>query len=146
MTPDDVLGKIINHEMLVEEAKYMKNLSKSIVSTKKDNIALKASKKSKKKQILVESSSEEEQEDDEEDEDKEYDEEEMSLFTKKLNKYKSKRRPFKGDKKQKTRSKRVCYNYGKNEHFIAQCHMRGKIKMRTRKERRTRTTRKTRSS
>jgi hypothetical protein len=98
MTPDDVLGKIINHEMLVEEAKYMKNLSKSIVFTKKDNIALKASKK---KQILVESSSEEEQEDDEEDEDKEYDEEEMSLFTKKLNKYKSKRRPFKGDKKQK---------------------------------------------
>jgi hypothetical protein len=49
MTSDDVLGKIINHEMLVEEVKFVKNLSKGIVSTKKDNIVLKASKKSKKK-------------------------------------------------------------------------------------------------
>jgi hypothetical protein len=52
---------------------------------------------------------------------KEYDEEEMTLFIKKFNKYISKIRPFKGDKKVKTRSKRVCYNYGKNRHFIAQC-------------------------
>jgi hypothetical protein len=49
MTSDDVLGKIINHEMLVEQVKFVKNLSKGIVSTKKDNIVLKASKKSKKK-------------------------------------------------------------------------------------------------
>jgi hypothetical protein len=49
MISDDVLGKIINHEMLVEEVKFVKNLSNGIVSTKKDNIALKASKKSKKK-------------------------------------------------------------------------------------------------
>jgi hypothetical protein len=49
MISDDVLGKIINHEMLVEEVKFVKNLSKGIVSTKKDNIVLKASKKSKKK-------------------------------------------------------------------------------------------------
>jgi hypothetical protein len=49
MTSDDVLGKSINHEMLVEEVKFVKNLSNGIVSTKKDNIALKASKKSKKK-------------------------------------------------------------------------------------------------
>jgi hypothetical protein len=117
MTPGDVFARIINHELLLEEAKYVKNLSKGIMSTKKDNIALKASKK---KQILVESSSEEQQEEDDEDEEKEYDEEEMSLFIKKFNKYISKRRPFKGDKK-KTRSKRVCYNYGKIGHFIAQC-------------------------
>jgi hypothetical protein len=32
MTLDDVLGKIINHEMLVEEAQYVKNLSKGITS------------------------------------------------------------------------------------------------------------------
>jgi hypothetical protein len=97
------------------------NLSKDIVSTKKDNIALKASKKSKKKQMLVESSSEEEQDGDDEDEEKEYDEEEMTLFIKKFSKYISKRRPFKGDMKEKTRLKRVCYNYDKNVHFIAQC-------------------------
>jgi hypothetical protein len=54
MAPDYVLARIINHELLLEEAKYVKNLSKGIMSTKKDNIALKASKKSKKKQILVE--------------------------------------------------------------------------------------------
>jgi hypothetical protein len=45
----------------------------------------------------------------------------MSLFIKKFNKFISKRRPFKGDRKEKTRSKRVSYNYGKSGHFIAQC-------------------------
>jgi hypothetical protein len=35
MTPDDVLGKIINHEMLVEEANHVKNLSKGIISSRK---------------------------------------------------------------------------------------------------------------
>jgi hypothetical protein len=118
MTPEDVLATIIKHELLLEEAKYVKNLSKGIMSTKKDNIALKASKKSKKKQILVESSSEEEQED--EDEENEYDEEEVTLFIKKFNKYMSNRRSFKRGKKERTRSKRVCYNCGKSGYFIAQ--------------------------
>jgi hypothetical protein len=44
----------------------------------------------------------------------------MALFIKKFNKYISKRRPFKGDK-EKTRSKKVYYNCGKNGHFIVQC-------------------------
>jgi hypothetical protein len=35
MTSDDVLDKIINHEMLVEEANRAKNLSKGITSSKK---------------------------------------------------------------------------------------------------------------
>jgi hypothetical protein len=35
MTPDDVLGKIINHEMLAEEVSYVKNLSKGITSSRK---------------------------------------------------------------------------------------------------------------
>jgi predicted nucleotidyltransferase len=35
MTLDDVLDKIINHEMLVEEANHAKNLSKGITSSKK---------------------------------------------------------------------------------------------------------------
>jgi hypothetical protein len=65
MTPDDVLARIINHEMVLEEARFVKNHSKGIVSTKKDDIALKASKK---KQVMVESSSEEEQEENDEDE------------------------------------------------------------------------------
>jgi hypothetical protein len=45
----------------------------------------------------------------------------MALFIKKFNKYISKRKPFKGDKNEKIRSKRVCYNCGKHGHFIAQC-------------------------
>jgi hypothetical protein len=35
MSPDDILGKIINHEMLVEEANHVKNLSKGITSSRK---------------------------------------------------------------------------------------------------------------
>jgi hypothetical protein len=35
MTPDDVHGKIINHEMLVEEANHVKNLSRGITSSRK---------------------------------------------------------------------------------------------------------------
>jgi hypothetical protein len=84
MKLDDILARIINHELLLEEARYVKNLSKGIVSTKKDVVALKASKKNKKKQIQVESSSEEEHDEDETDEEKEYDEEEMALFIKKF--------------------------------------------------------------
>jgi hypothetical protein len=45
----------------------------------------------------------------------------MTLFIKKFNKFIKKRRPYKGERKEKARSKRVCYNYDKNEHFIAQC-------------------------
>jgi hypothetical protein len=120
MTSDDVLRRIINHEMYIEEANHIKNLYKDVSTSKKQDIALKARNESKKKKIVIESSSEEEEEE-EDDEEKEYDEDEMALFIKKFNKYISKRRYFKGDKKEKTRSKRVCYNCGKSGHFIAQC-------------------------
>jgi hypothetical protein len=118
MTPDDVLGKIINHEIVVEEANLVKNWSKGITSSRKQDIALKASKRSKKKQIVIESSGVEEEEEEEEDDD-----EGMALFIKNYNKFMSKRRALKGNKgeKSRTRSKRVCYNCGNNGHFIAQC-------------------------
>jgi hypothetical protein len=45
----------------------------------------------------------------------------MALFIKKFNKYIKKRIPYKGDRKEKPRSKRVRYNCDKNGHFIAQC-------------------------
>jgi hypothetical protein len=119
MTSDDAFGRIINHEMYIKETNHIKNLYKGVSTTKKQDIALKASNKRKKKKIVIESSSEEEEEED--DEEKEYDEDEMALFIKKFNKFISKRRPFKGDRKEKTRLRMVCYNCGKNEHFIAQC-------------------------
>jgi hypothetical protein len=45
----------------------------------------------------------------------------VALFIKKFNKFIKKRRPYKGERKENQRSKRVCYNCGKNGHFIAQC-------------------------
>jgi hypothetical protein len=35
MTPNDVIGKIINHEILVEEVTHVKNLFKGITSLRK---------------------------------------------------------------------------------------------------------------
>jgi hypothetical protein len=35
MTYDDVLGRIINHEMYIEEANHIKNLYKGISTSKK---------------------------------------------------------------------------------------------------------------
>jgi hypothetical protein len=77
MTSDDVLGRIINHEMDIQEANNIKNLYKGILTSKKQDIALKATNKSKKKKVIIESPSEEEEDDDDE---KEYDDEEMALF------------------------------------------------------------------
>jgi hypothetical protein len=45
----------------------------------------------------------------------------VTLVIKKFNKFINKRRPYKREKKVKPRLKRMCYNCGKNEHFIAQC-------------------------
>jgi hypothetical protein len=122
MASDDVLGRIMNHEMNIREANNIKNLYKGVSTSKKQDITLKANKR-KKKKVLIESPSEKEKEEEEEQEDnkREYDEDEVALFIKKFNKFIKKRRPYKGERKEKPRSKRVCYNYGKNEHFIAQC-------------------------
>jgi hypothetical protein len=119
-TSDDVIGRIMNHEINIQEANNIKNLYKGVSTSKKQDIALKANK-SKKKKVMIESPSEEEEEEEDEDNEREYDEDEVNLFIKKFNKFIKKRRPYKGEKKEKSRSKRVCYNYGKNGHFIAQC-------------------------
>jgi hypothetical protein len=95
MTSDNVLERIIHHDMYIEEANHIKNLYKGVLTSKKQDIALKASNKSKKKKIMIESPNEEEEDDDDEDE-KEYDEEVMALFIKKFNKFISKKRPFQG--------------------------------------------------
>jgi hypothetical protein len=73
MTLNDVLGKIINHEMLVEEANHVKNLSKGVISSRKQDIAFKTSKKSESKKVVEESSSEEEEDGDSDNESTEYD-------------------------------------------------------------------------
>jgi hypothetical protein len=111
MTSDYLVGRILNHEMNILEANNIKNLYKGVSTSKKQDIALKANK-SKKKKVLIESPGEEEEEEEkEEDNEREYDEDEVALFIKKFNKFIKKRRPYKGERKAKSRSKRVCYNW-----------------------------------
>jgi hypothetical protein len=143
ITSNDILGRIMNHEMNIQEAKNIKNLYNDISTSKKQDIALKATNNSKKKKVIIESPSEDEEEEDEVE--KEYDEEVMALFIKKFNKFISKRRPYKGDRKEKPRLKRVCYNCSKNGRFMPNTHMRRK-KTTIRKRILTMATRKTRNS
>jgi hypothetical protein len=121
MSSDEVVSRIMNHEILLEEAKYVRYLSKGLVSDKKDNIVFKASKKIKKKQVVIESSSSSKEDKDSDDDDD--DDKGMTLFIKKYNKFIAKRRANKGYKGEKPRSKgkRICYNCDKHGHFIAQC-------------------------
>ncbi|XP_025806787.1 uncharacterized protein LOC112885370 [Panicum hallii] len=57
MTPKEVLGKIINHQMMESEAKYVKSLSKGTSTSRGQDIALKANKKEKSQKVVQESSS-----------------------------------------------------------------------------------------
>jgi hypothetical protein len=111
MTSDDVLGRIINHEMYIEEANHIKNLYKGVTTIKKQEIAFKASKKSKNKQAVVERSSEEEEEDS-----SKHDADEMTLFMRKFKKCMN-RKKF----NTKSTSKRMCYNCAKHGYFISNC-------------------------
>jgi hypothetical protein len=94
MSSDDVLERIMNHEMNIQEANNIKNLYKGISTSKKQDIALKATNKSKKKKAILESPCEEEEEEEEDEDEKEYDEDEVTLFIKKFNKFIKKRRPY----------------------------------------------------
>jgi hypothetical protein len=49
MSSDDVLGRIMNHEMYIEEANHVKNISKCITTPRKQKIVFKGNKKSKNK-------------------------------------------------------------------------------------------------
>jgi hypothetical protein len=111
---DDVLKRIMNHEINIQEVNNINNLYKDVSSSKKQDIAFKATNKNKKRKAIVESPSEEEEDEDE----KEYVEDEVTLFIKKFIK---KRRPYKRDRREKPRLERARYNCGKNGHFIAQC-------------------------
>jgi NACalpha-BTF3-like transcription factor len=119
MSSNDVLGRIMNHNMYIEKANHVKNLSKGITNIRNQEIAFKANKKSKNKKEVVESSSEEEEE--KEEDSSECDDEDMTLFMKKFKKCVKKKKFIKGDKKFKATTKRTCYNCGKHGRFIANC-------------------------
>ena len=115
MTPNDVLGRIINHQMFIEDAMYVKNMANNMEESKKQEVALKASKKSKCKHVVVESSSDEEN-----DESSDVESDDMALFIRRFKKLMKNGSNHKKDKS-RTRSKKVCYNCGKYGHFIANC-------------------------
>jgi hypothetical protein len=105
MSSDDVLGRIINHEMYIKRPIMSNNLSKGITTIRKQENAFKANKKSKNKQLVVESSSEEEEEEEGEDT-SDSDDEDMALFMKKFKKYVEKKFS-KGENKFKSKTKRT---------------------------------------
>jgi hypothetical protein len=143
MTSDYVLRRIMNHEMNIKGVNNIKNLYKDVSTSKKQDIAFKANK-SKKNKVLIESSSEEEEEE-EEDNEREYDEDEVSLFIKKFNKFIKKRRSYNGEKKEKPMSKRVCYNCDKKDISLPNTHMRGRKKIMIKERSLTNATRKIRN-
>jgi hypothetical protein len=49
MTSDNVLGRIMNHEMNIQEANNINNLYKGVSTSKKQDIALKANKCKRRK-------------------------------------------------------------------------------------------------
>jgi hypothetical protein len=61
MSSDDVLERIMNHEINIQEVNNIKNLYKGVSTSRKQDIALKANK-SKKKKVLIETPSEKEEE------------------------------------------------------------------------------------
>jgi hypothetical protein len=67
MTSGDVLGRIMNHEMNIQEDNNIKNLYKGVSTFKKQDIALKSINKSKKRKAIIESPSEEEEKEEDED-------------------------------------------------------------------------------
>ena len=82
MTPNDVLGRIINHQMFIEDVIYVKNMAHSMEESKKQDVALKASKKSKSKQVMVENSS-----DEEDNESSDVESDDMALFIRRFKKF-----------------------------------------------------------
>ncbi|XP_025791222.1 uncharacterized protein LOC112872339 [Panicum hallii] len=117
MTPEEVLGKIIKHEMMESEAKYVKSLSKGTSTSRGQDIALKANKKEKSKKVVQESSSS-----DNESDSSSLDDDDMALLMKNFNKL-MRNRNYKGNKRYESskRTKRNCYNCGKSGHYIANC-------------------------
>jgi hypothetical protein len=83
---------------------------------------------------LIKSPSEEEEEEEEEEVDeREYDEDEVALFIKKFNKFIKKRRPYKGDRREKPRSKKCATIAARMDILLSNAHMRGKRKTMRRK-------------
>nr|ABA97697.1 retrotransposon protein, putative, unclassified [Oryza sativa Japonica Group] len=105
LTPSDILGRIVSHEMQEEEAREVRQMVKNAAMIKNQEVALMAKQE--------EESSCEESED-----------EEMAFIVKRFKHFLRKSGYGKGrkdDDKGKRQSKRACFNCGEYGHFIADC-------------------------
>jgi hypothetical protein len=142
MTSDDVLGRIMKHEMNIQEANNIKNLYKGVSISKKQDIALKANK-SKKKNVLIESPSEEEEEEDSE---REYDEDKMLYSSRNLTSS-SRREDLTREKGKGSQGQRGCATITvRMGTSLPNAHMRGRKKTMTRERSLTNATRKIRNT
>jgi hypothetical protein len=150
MTSDDVLGRIMKHEMKIQEANNIKNLYKGVSTSKKQDIALKANK-SKKKKVLIESPSEKEEEEEEEKEEEEEEKENMIkikwLYSSRNSTSSSRREDLIREKGNISQGQRWCATITVRMcTSLPNAHMRGRKKIITRERSSTNATRKIRNT
>jgi hypothetical protein len=110
MSPEEVIGKFVSFELMIKDSKHIINFEQRGTSTPEvQPIAFKATKEKKEEstssRLPIDASK--------------VDNEEMALIIKSFCQILKQRR----GKDYKPRSKRVCYKYGKNGHFIVKCLM-----------------------
>jgi hypothetical protein len=143
MTSDDVLGRIMNHGMNIQEANNIKNHYKGVSTSKKQDIFLKA-KKSRKKKVLIESPTEEEEEEEEEEEDVKENMMKMKfLYSSRNSTSSSRREDLTRGKEKRSQGQRGCATITvRMSTSLPNEHIRGRKKTMTRERSLTKSTRK----
>jgi hypothetical protein len=108
MSPEEVIGKFVSFELMIEDSKHIVNLEQGATSTPEvQPVAFKATKEKKEEstpsRLPIDASK--------------LNIEEMALITKRFRQILKQRR----GEDYKPRSKRVCYWCGKSGYFIAKC-------------------------
>jgi hypothetical protein len=108
MSPEEVIGKFVSFELMINDYKHIVNLEQGATSTPKvQPIVFKATEEKKEEstpsRLPIDTSK--------------LDNEEMALIIKSFRQILKQRR----GKDYKPRYKRVCYRCGKSDHFIAKC-------------------------
>jgi hypothetical protein len=107
MSPEEVIGKFVSFELMVKDSKHIVNLEQGAISTAEvQPIAFKATEEKKEeptptKRLRIDASK--------------IENEEMTLIIKSFRQILKQRK----GKEYKPRSKRVCYWFGKFDHYIA---------------------------
>jgi hypothetical protein len=108
MSPEEVIGKFVSFELMIKYSKHIVNLEQGATSTPEvQPVAFKATEEKKEEstpsRLPIDTSK--------------LDNEEMTLIIKSFRQILKQMR----GKDYKPRSKRVCYQCGKSDHFIAKC-------------------------